>query len=91
MLTNWSKIKISNFRLLCSLGLREKVSYLIYLAFNIAKSIHSQMKIKQIGDMCLKSGDIEMAIECFEVAEDLNSLLLVYSSLSLPDQLAELG
>lgn len=41
--------------------------------------------------MCLKSGDIEMAIECFEFAEDLNSLLLVYSSLSLPEQLKSLA
>ena len=32
-----------------------------------------------------------MAIECFESSEDLNSLLLIYSSLSLPDQLAALG
>lgn len=32
-----------------------------------------------------------MAIECFDTAEDLNSLLLIYSSLSLPDQLAALG
>lgn len=32
-----------------------------------------------------------MAIECYEAAEDLNSLLLIYTSLSLPNQLSELA
>lgn len=32
-----------------------------------------------------------MAIDCYEQAEDLNSLLLIYSSLSLPDQLNKLA
>lgn len=32
-----------------------------------------------------------MGIECFEAAEDLNSLLLIFSSLSLPDQLKDLA
>ena len=32
-----------------------------------------------------------MAIECYEQVDDLHSLLMIYSSLSLPDQLLELG
>lgn len=44
-----------------------------------------------MGDISLKLGEIEMAIKCYEQAEDLNSLLLIYSSLSLPDQLKELA
>lgn len=62
-----------------------------YSAFKIASSIHYLHKIKQVGDIALSKGDIEMAIECYESAEDLNSLLLIYTSLSLPDSLAELA
>lgn len=39
----------------------------------------------------MRLGEIEMAIDCYEQADDLNSLLLIYSSLSLPDQLGKLA
>jgi coatomer subunit beta' len=39
----------------------------------------------------LSIGEVELAIRCYDKISDLNGLLLVYSSLSLPKQLAELG
>ena len=34
---------------------------------------------------------MELAIECYRSIDDLNSLLMIYSALQLPDQLRELG
>lgn len=44
-----------------------------------------------IGDLALRKGEVELAIECYKRIDDLNSLLMIYSSLQLPDQLGELG
>lgn len=44
-----------------------------------------------IGDLSLKKKEIELAIECFKKIDDLNTLLLIYSSLQLPAQLEELA
>jgi coatomer subunit beta' len=60
-------------------------------AYKIALSTQSNQKIKVIADISLKKKEIELAIECYKKIDDLNSLLLIYSSLQLPDQLAELA
>jgi len=44
-----------------------------------------------IGDLSLKKGEVELAIECYKKIDDLNTLLMIYSSLSLPKQLEELA
>jgi hypothetical protein len=44
-----------------------------------------------IGDLSLKKGEVELAIECYKKIDDLNTLLLIYSSLQLPKQLEELA
>ena len=48
-------------------------------------------KIKLIGDLSLKKGEIELAIECFEKIDDLGSLLMIYSSLQLGENLKKVG
>ena len=65
--------------------------FCIYLAFKIASADKGIDKFKIIGDLALTTGEIELSIRCYERINDLNGLLLVYSSLSLPKQLAELG
>jgi hypothetical protein len=59
----------------------------LYLAYKIAVATQSNPKIKVIGDLSLKKGEIELAIECYIKIDDLNTLLMIYSSLSLPKQL----
>ncbi len=44
-----------------------------------------------MGDLALKGTDVELAIECYEKIGDLNGLLLIFSSLSLPERLKELA
>lgn len=44
-----------------------------------------------IGDLALRKGEVELAIECYARIDDLNTLLMIYSSLQLPKQLQELA
>lgn len=60
-------------------------------AFSIAKQEKSNLKWKQIGDLALISGKIDLAIECFEACDDLSGLLLIYTSLGLKDKLRALA
>lgn len=53
--------------------------------------MQSNQKIKVIGDLSLRKGEIELAIECFKKIDDVNTLLMIYSSLKLPRQLEELA
>jgi len=46
---------------------------------------------KKVGDLALKDGEIELAINCFKAGKDLGSQLLIYSSLGLKDELGELA
>lgn len=46
---------------------------------------------KQVGDIALLNGKIELAIKCFNASEDLGSLLLIYSSLGLKNEMRELA
>eukprot|EP00828_Plagiopyla_frontata_P048307 TRINITY_DN9219_c0_g1_i2.p1 TRINITY_DN9219_c0_g1~~TRINITY_DN9219_c0_g1_i2.p1 ORF type:complete len:582 (-),score=100.39 TRINITY_DN9219_c0_g1_i2:88-1833(-) len=58
-------------------------------AFAIAKQINSQQKWKQIGDLALLSGKIQMAIECYKSCDDLSGqylICLLYTSPSPRDR-----
>jgi hypothetical protein len=48
-------------------------------------------KIKLIGDLSLKKGEIELAIDCFDKIDDLGSLLMIYSSLQMSEKLKKVG
>ena len=48
-------------------------------------------KIKLIGDLSLKKGEIELAIDCFKKIDDLGSLLMIYSSLQMSEKLRQVG
>jgi hypothetical protein len=50
------------FEIAMQLGLTREGIYSLNLAFKIAAHIHSQHKIKQVGDIALRKGDVEMAI-----------------------------
>ena len=63
----------------------------IEAAFEIAKKENSNLKWKQIGDLALISGKIDLAIECLEACDDLSGLLLVYTSLGLKEKLKNLA
>ena len=63
----------------------------MHSAHKIAVSTQSTQKIRMIGDLSLKRGEVELAIECFRRIDDLNTLLMIYSSLQLPQQLKELA
>jgi len=60
-------------------------------AYEIAKVEKGSDKLKIIGDIALKVGDIELSISCYDRINDLNGLLLIYSSLSLPERLSQLA
>ena len=58
-------------------------------AFEIIQSIDSsESKWKQIGDVCLIDGRVDLAIQSYQKVEDLPSLFLIYSSLGMKDELA---
>uniref|UniRef100_A0A3Q7J9P5 Coatomer subunit beta' n=1 Tax=Solanum lycopersicum TaxID=4081 RepID=A0A3Q7J9P5_SOLLC len=51
------------------------------IAKEIAAVAQSESKWKQLGDLAMSSGKLEMAEECLKHANDLSGLLLLYSSL----------
>ncbi|CAN4096866.1 unnamed protein product [Withania somnifera] len=51
------------------------------IAKEIAAVAQSESKWKQLGDLAMSNGRLEMAEECLKHANDLSSLLLLYSSL----------
>ncbi|KAK4726607.1 hypothetical protein R3W88_031524 [Solanum pinnatisectum] len=51
------------------------------IAKDIAIVAQSESKWKQLGDLAMSSGRLEMAEECLKHANDLSGLLLLYSSL----------
>ena len=49
-------------------------------AFIIAQNdSHNYEKLRKIGDISLKLGDLDLAEKCFKLSNDYNSLLLIYS------------
>ncbi|CAA6671934.1 unnamed protein product [Spirodela intermedia] len=53
------------------------------VAKGIAIEIQSESKWKQLGELAMSSGKLEMAEECLQYAMDLSGLLLLYSSLGM--------
>ncbi|KAI6671932.1 hypothetical protein NL676_006817 [Syzygium grande] len=51
------------------------------IAKEIAMEVRSESKWKQLGELAMSSGKLEMAEECMKQAMDLSGLLLLYSSL----------
>ncbi|KAG6481848.1 hypothetical protein ZIOFF_058471 [Zingiber officinale] len=51
------------------------------IAKEIATEVQSESKWKQLGELALSTGKLEMAEECLSQAMDLSGLLLLYSSL----------
>ncbi|KMZ59957.1 Coatomer subunit beta'-1 [Zostera marina] len=51
------------------------------IAKEIAAEVQSESKWKQLGEIAMSSGKIEMAEECLSNAMDLSGLLLLYSSI----------
>jgi coatomer subunit beta' len=60
-------------------------------AYRIAQKSGNLTHFKSVGDLALHNGQIPLAIECFKNCQDLGSLLMIYSSLGLKDQMRQLG
>lgn len=63
--------------------------------FNIAKEIatkeNTEHKWRLLGDLALNSFNYKLAVESFEKAKDLETLLLLYTSFNNQEKLRELG
>ncbi|KAI3911794.1 hypothetical protein MKW92_045212 [Papaver armeniacum] len=57
----------------------------------IAAEVKGESKWKQLGELAMSSGKLEMAEECLRNAKDLSGLLLIYSSLGDADGIQELA
>ncbi|CDK24541.1 unnamed protein product [Kuraishia capsulata CBS 1993] len=60
-------------------------------AYEIATVSETEHKWKQLGDTSLANWNLKLAIESFEKAKDLESLLLLYTSLNQAEELQKLG
>nr|GLL35179.1 coatomer subunit beta'-2-like isoform X1 [Ipomoea trifida] len=59
---------------------------------DIAKAIaHSESKWKQLGELAMSSGMLDLAEQCLKQANDLSGLLLLYSSLGDAEGITELA
>ncbi|KAI3957373.1 hypothetical protein MKW98_003094 [Papaver atlanticum] len=63
----------------------------LYVAKAIAVEVKSESKWKQLGELAMSSGKLEMAEECLQYAMDLSGLLLLYSSLGNSKGITELA
>ncbi|KAL8153116.1 hypothetical protein V2J09_010876 [Rumex salicifolius] len=61
------------------------------VAKGIASEVHSESKWKQLGELAISTGKLEMAEECLRSAMDLSGLLLLYSSIGDAEGLSRLG
>ncbi|KAG6425941.1 hypothetical protein SASPL_110150 [Salvia splendens] len=61
------------------------------IAKEIATDAQSEAKWKQLGELAMSSGMLEMAEECLKQASDLSGLLLLYSSLGNAEGISELA
>ncbi|KAL8139428.1 hypothetical protein V2J09_005449 [Rumex salicifolius] len=57
----------------------------------IASEVQSESKWKQLGELAMSSGKLEMAEECLKSAMDLSGLLLLYSSIGDADGISRLA
>jgi coatomer subunit beta' len=63
----------------------------IDIAKEIAAVAQSESKWKQLGELAMSTGMIEMAEECLKHANDLSGLLLLYSSLGDAEEISKLA
>uniref|UniRef100_A0A3Q7FWP9 Coatomer subunit beta' n=1 Tax=Solanum lycopersicum TaxID=4081 RepID=A0A3Q7FWP9_SOLLC len=61
------------------------------IAKDIAVVAQSESKWKQLGELAMSDGMLEMAEECLKYANDLSGLLLLYSSLGDAEGITELA
>ncbi|KAL7753389.1 Coatomer subunit beta' [Sorochytrium milnesiophthora] len=61
------------------------------VAYAIASEINTEAKWKQIGDAALQSWRFDIAEECMSKANDIEGLLMLYSSSGNADKMRELG
>ncbi|KAG5026055.1 hypothetical protein JHK86_021969 [Glycine max] len=61
------------------------------VAKGIATEVHSESKWKQLGELAMSTGKLEMAEECLKQAMDLSGLLLLYSSLGDAEGISKLA
>ncbi|KAL5698177.1 hypothetical protein ACHQM5_029249 [Ranunculus cassubicifolius] len=61
------------------------------VAQEIASEIQSESKWKQLGELAMSIGKLEMAEECLQHAADLSGLLLLYSSLGDAEGITKLA
>ncbi|KAK3028321.1 hypothetical protein RJ639_037783 [Escallonia herrerae] len=61
------------------------------IAKDIAAVAQSESKWKQLGELAMSTGMIEMAEECLKHANDLSGLLLLYSSLGDAEEILKLA
>ncbi|XP_076911658.1 coatomer subunit beta'-2-like [Bidens hawaiensis] len=61
------------------------------IAKDIALVAQSESKWKQLGELAMSSGMLDMAEECLKHANDLSGLLLLYSSLGDAEELSKLA
>ncbi|XP_078170306.1 coatomer subunit beta'-1 isoform X1 [Carex rostrata] len=61
------------------------------VAKTIATEVQSESKWKQLGEMAMSSGKLEMAEQCLTQAMDLSGLLLLYSALGDSDGITKLS
>ncbi|PIA42559.1 hypothetical protein AQUCO_02000182v1 [Aquilegia coerulea] len=61
------------------------------VAKEIATEVHSESKWKQLGELAMSIGKLEMAEECLQHAMDLSGLLLLYSSLGDAEGITKLA
>ncbi|XP_031090866.1 coatomer subunit beta'-2-like [Ipomoea triloba] len=61
------------------------------IAKEIALVAHSESKWKQLGELAMSSGMLDLAEQCLKQANDLSGLLLLYSSLGDAEGITELA
>ncbi|KAJ1404091.1 WD40/YVTN repeat-like-containing domain superfamily [Sesbania bispinosa] len=61
------------------------------IAKSIATEVQSESKWKQLGELAMSTGKLEMAEECLKHATDLSGLLLLYSSLGDAEGISKLA
>uniref|UniRef100_A0A803NZY7 Coatomer subunit beta' n=1 Tax=Cannabis sativa TaxID=3483 RepID=A0A803NZY7_CANSA len=61
------------------------------IAKEIASEVQSESKWKQLGELAMSTGRLEMAEDCLKHAVDLSGLLLLYSSLGDAEGISELA
>lgn len=57
----------------------------------IAAQLDNQYKYQELGDLALELGYINIAVQSYKNSQDLNSLLLIFSSLGMKQDLMELA